>query len=134
MLSFNVLLIISLSKREIRESLFILDRCGLLIILLFLISSCKTSESTISAETLIELAHQYKNQWLLENEPESPLRTSKIEYIEETGNGFHIIFIKETGHDQPEGRHDYYLHIYIDKYGKLLKVVRGPDEISILRD
>ena len=102
----------------------------LLIILLLLNPACKTSESSISPATLIELAHQYKNQWLLENEPESPLQTSKIKSIEETGNGFQIIFIKETGHDQPEGRHDYYLHIYIDKYGKLLKVVRGPDEIS----
>ena len=124
----------NLFKREIRESLFILDRCGLLIILLFLISSCKTSESTIDPVTLIVLAHQYKDQWVLENEPESPLKTSEIKSAEETEDGFHIIFIKETGHDQPEGRHDYYLHIYIDKYGKLLKVVRGPDEISILRD
>ena len=133
MVSYNVLLIISLSlfKREIRESLFILNRFGLLLILLlFLIPSCKTSESTIDPVTLIVLANQYKNQWLLENEPESPLKTSEIKSAEETNEGFHIIFVKETGHDQPEGRHDYYLHIYIDKYGKLLKVVRGPDEIS----
>lgn len=102
----------------------------LLIILLFLISSCKTSESTVSAETLFELAHQYKNQWIIENEPESPLKTGEIKSVEDTNDGWHFIFIKETGHDQPEGRHDYYLHIYMDKDGKLLKVVRGPDEIS----
>src|SRR3970282_1383248 len=104
----------------------------LLIIFLFLNPACKTSESTIDPVTLIVLANQYKNQWLLENEPESPLKTSEIKSAEETDEGFHIIFVKETGHDQPEGRHDYYLHIYMDKYGKLLKVVRGPDEISSL--
>jgi len=102
----------------------------LFISILLVISACQTSEKSISQDELRELAQQYRNEWLSENERDSPLVESEIKSIEETENGWHFIYLKETGHDQPEGRHDYYLHIYIDKNGKLLKVIRGPDLLS----
>jgi len=75
---------------------------------------------------------QYRDEWIQKEKPEASarLQVGVIQTVEATKDGWHIIFVTETGHDQPEGMHDDFLHIYIDRRGKLLKIVRGPDRLS----
>jgi hypothetical protein len=77
-------------------------------------------------------ARAHRDRWLAREKPEDAdlLKRSSVESVQRTKEGWHVTFVTQTGHDKPEGRHDYYLHIYLTVDGTLLKVVRGPDLLS----
>ncbi len=86
-----------------------------------------------------DLARQFRDQWLADNpSDETPtLAQGEIVAMQRLGppyaRSWQVTFVTETGHDQPEGMHDYYLHVHIvltDRGGRLLRVERGPDVIS----
>ena len=87
-------------------------------------------EQGLSQAQVRQLTTQYRDEWLARTEPEARdmLRIGSIQSVERTSDGWHVTFVTETGHDQPEGIHDYYLHVYIDLTGQ--KIVRGPDVLS----
>ena len=78
------------------------------------------------------LTTEYRDQWIQREKPESQerLQIGIIESIEPIKGGWHVIFVTETGHEYPTGMHDYYVHVFMDKKGRLDKVVRGPDRLS----
>lgn len=80
-----------------------------------------------------QLATEYRDQWLAKSTSEdAPLARSAIVSVERQPQGWHITFMTPTGHSPatPEGRHDYYLHVYITPTGELDRIVRGPDVLS----
>ena len=78
------------------------------------------------------LATQYRDEWIRKERPQdsAQLRAGVIESVKPTKDGWQISFVTRTGHGQPEGMHDYFVHVYIDRGGKLQKIVRGPDIVS----
>lgn len=92
----------------------------------------ETGGSGISEGEARRLATQYRDAWIQQEKPEASewLRLGVIQSVEAAPDGWHVTFITTTGHDQPEGIHDYFLHVYIDRDGKLEKIVRGPDILS----
>jgi hypothetical protein len=87
---------------------------------------------SISDAEIRKLATQYRDDWLSNTQPESAdiLRMGVIQSVERTGDGWHVEFVTRTGHDEPEGMADYFVHVYIDRTGKLQKIKRGPGAIS----
>jgi hypothetical protein len=81
-----------------------------------------------------KLATQYRDQWVAANQPEgaSWLAQGRIVSVQQSPNGWHVVFATKTGDDPrtPEGLHIYYLHIYLKASGELDKIVRGPDVLS----
>ncbi len=92
----------------------------------------KGSGGGISEIQARRLATQYRDAWIQQEKPEDSewLRLGVIQSVQATQDGWHVTFVTATGHDQPEGVHDYYLHVYLDRDGKLDKIVRGPDVLS----
>jgi hypothetical protein len=77
-------------------------------------------------------ARAHRDQWIAREKPEAAdhLKRGVVDSVKRTKEGWHVTFVTWTGHDKPEGRHDYFLHIYMALDGTLLKVVRGPDRLS----
>jgi len=77
-------------------------------------------------------AAAHRDQWVAREKPDEAglLGRGVIESVERTKEGWHVTFVTRTGQDRPEGRHDYFLHVYLAGDGSLLKVVRGPDLLS----
>lgn len=78
------------------------------------------------------MATDYRDQWIQKEQSvaSSHLRIGQIRSSERTDDGWHIVFVTETGHQYPTSMHDYYLHVYIDRKGQLQRIVRGPDLMS----
>jgi hypothetical protein len=79
-----------------------------------------------------QLATTYRDEWLAKNsvDDSATLARSTIVSIEKQLEGWHVTFVTPTGHTLPEGRHDYYLHVYIKPSGELDRIVRGPDLLT----
>jgi hypothetical protein len=77
-------------------------------------------------------ARAHRDQWISREKPEEAdlLKRGVVNSVKRTKEGWHVTFVTWTGHDKPEGRHDYFLHIYMALDGTLLKVIRGPDRLS----
>lgn len=79
-----------------------------------------------------ELATEYRDEWVATHAQEDDrphLEQGQIDHVEPIEDGWHIQFKTSTG-TGPEGRHDYYLHIYMNKDGSLERVKRGPDGLT----
>ena len=79
-----------------------------------------------------QLAIKFRDAWLVEGKDEaaSILAGGTIVAIERQPAGWHVTFKTPTGHSQPEGVHDYYLHVYLKPSGDLDRIVRGPDMLT----
>lgn len=77
------------------------------------------------------IATLYRDEWL-KTRPvdDQPLAGSQVVSVEQTPTGWCVIFVTGTGHDQPEGMHDYFLEIHLDAKGVVVKIKRGPDRLS----
>jgi hypothetical protein len=77
-------------------------------------------------------ATAHRDEWIAREKPEEAklLQRGVVDSIERTKDGWHVTFVTRTGQDQPEGQHDYFLHVDLDEDGNLIKVVRGPDRLS----
>ncbi len=103
-------------------------------------SGCRRSLQGSPPDTLLtkaqvrELAIRYRDEYVAKNHPEdsSFLARGIIQTVERTSDGWHVIFVTETGHDSttPEGMHDYYLHVFLKASGELDRIERGPDVLS----
>jgi hypothetical protein len=100
-------------------------------------SSCTCSTSSGPPPQLADadvrsLATEYRDAWIQQNRPEGSelLKAGVVQTIEQSSDGWHVTFVTRTGHDKPDGVHDYFLHVYIARDGKLQRVVRGPDLLS----
>lgn len=105
------------------------------------LSACRAIPITALPDVALvcELATQFRDEWLAENAPaETPvLERGEIVSVQRSGPAWrriwHVTFVTETGHDQPEGLHDYYLHVHVlfeHSRSRCLRVERGPDVIS----
>jgi hypothetical protein len=91
------------------------------------------AQASLSDSQVRQFATKYRDEWLKNaSEDAAVLARSSITTVEKQPQVWHIIFMTPTGHSPatPEGKHDYYLHIYIKPDGKLDRVVRGPDLMS----
>lgn len=79
-----------------------------------------------------ELATGYRDEWVATHarEDDRPyLEQGEIEFVEPTEEGWHVQF-KTYTYGGPEGKHIYYLHVYLNEDGSLDRVQRGPDLLS----
>ena len=96
--------------------------------------SAAPEEALPAAARMCLLAISLRDQWLAANpSAESAILVrGEIASVADEGRGWHVAFVTRTGHgvDTPEGMHDYFLHVYLDAEGRLLRVERGPDLVS----
>ncbi len=108
---------------------------------LVFLCACQGAPSASSAELAraADLATQFRDQWLAENPSDEAATLARGEIFAMQRQGppsyreWHVTFVTETGHDQPEGIHDYYLHVHLvltDEGARLMRVERGPDLLS----
>ena len=97
-----------------------------------LCAGCASGPTGLSETEIRKVATQFRDEWLWSTKPEAAdsLRAGVIQSVERDGDVWHVTFVTQTGHGQPEGMHDYFLHVYIGSTGKLRKIVRGPDRVS----
>ena len=104
-------------------------------------SACHSAPSHHSAEVAraCDLAVGLRDQWVRENPSaeSAVLQSGEIVGIQRIGEAhgrqWRVTFVTETGGDQPEGMHNFYLHVHFLCSGEtvqLLQVERGPDVIS----
>jgi hypothetical protein len=104
-------------------------------------AACHSAPSPYSTEVALacDLAVGFRDQWVRENPSAEAavLQVGEIVGIQRLGpehwRTWHVTFMTETGGDQPEGMHHYYVHIHFVIAGadvRLLQVERGPDAIS----
>ena len=96
------------------------------------IVACAPPARDISEAEIRQVTTRYRDEWIQKEKPEfsSQLRAGIIQSVETTVDGWHVTSVTEPGRGQPEGMHDYFLHVYIDRRGKIQKVVPGPDRMS----
>lgn len=105
------------------------------------LSACHSAPSPYSTEVAraCDVAVGFRDHWVRENPcaESAVLQVSEIVTIQRLGpehwRAWHVTFMTETGGDQPEGMHHYYVHIHFVVSGtdaRLLQVERGPDAIS----
>ena len=88
---------------------------------LVVLCACQAAPSATSAEIarVADLARQFRDQWLTENPSEDAATPARGEIFAMQRRGppsyreWHITFVTETGHDQPEGLHDYFLYVHL---------------------
>src|SRR5690242_9909356 len=93
---------------------------------------CESKDQVVSDTEIRQLATRYRDEWVSHSKDEAvdKLRVGVIQSVQRTLNGWHITFVTATGHGQLGGLHDYFLHVYIDIAGRLVRVERGLDCIS----
>ena len=76
-------------------------------------------------------------KWATENPAEAPqILGATISGVQRDNNGYHVILMKDNsayypdGRVKEEGQHLAYFHVFLDEYLNVVKVTRGPDEIS----
>ena len=84
-------------------------------------------EKALSKTQIEALAVQSKEKWLAEHHEED-IKFSTISTVEETANGWHVIFETVRLPGEPEDGSLHLLHVYLDGKGELIEVVPGPDE------
>jgi hypothetical protein len=86
----------------------------------------------LSASDVRALATRHRDAWMASHPDEGgALAESVVTSVERAAEGWHVTFEARTGEspDTPEGLHVYYLHVYLDAEGALLRIERGPDAI-----
>ena len=103
-----------------------------LVLLGLAIVACAPLARDISEAEVRQVATRFRDEWIQKEKPEtsSQLRAGIIQSVTTTVDGWHVTFVTDTGRGQTEGIHDYFLHVYVDRKGKIQKVVPGPDRMS----
>ena len=77
------------------------------------------------------------SKWATENPTEAPqILGASVTEVQHDSNGYHVILMKDNSAHYPDGRvmeegmHLAYFHVYLDQSLNVVKVIRGPDEIS----
>ena len=97
--------------------------------LLFILLGC--GERVASESEIYTLALSEFSIWVQNNPNENEqVEGSEIIKIERTDNGWHVIFEKVRFKGMPEGESHHFLHMYFEENGDLMRIVRGPDEVS----
>ncbi|MBC8877104.1 MAG: DUF1559 domain-containing protein [Planctomycetes bacterium] len=86
-------------------------------------------DDALTKTRIEELASQFKAKWLAEHHEEDT-KFKTISTAEETANGWRVIFETVRLPGEPENGSRHLLYVYIDGKGKLIEVVRGPDETA----
>ena len=84
-----------------------------------------------------EAALSALEKWATENPTEaSQILGASVSEVQHTSDGYHVILMKDLsayyadGRRMEEGMHLAYFHVFLDESLNVVKVVRGPDEIS----
>ena len=73
-----------------------------------------------------ELAIQFREEWL-DAHPDEEIEFGAVSTVEETADGWQVIFEAVKLPEQAEGESQHYLHVHINIEGKLADVVWGSD-------
>jgi hypothetical protein len=71
-----------------------------------------------------------RDNWVADHPEDVAFKDMPVSEIEKTDEGWHVVFEAVTLPGEPEGESHLYLHVHLDTDGKVIKVVRGPDEVS----
>jgi hypothetical protein len=89
-------------------------------------------ETQAKAAALAALA-----QWATDNPTDAPqVIGATVSEVQHTSDGYHVILMKDLssyyadGRIKEEGMHLAYFHVFLDENLNVVKVARGPDEIS----
>jgi hypothetical protein len=83
-----------------------------------------TPDSVPAKSRIQELAIQFREEWL-EAHPDEEIEFETVSTVEETADGWQVIFEAVTLPGQAEEESQHYLHVHINAEGKLIDVVRG---------
>ena len=96
-------------------------------------NSQATVPEQVQEEDIRRITTFHRDEWLKTRPAEDePLDRSVITSVAKTSAGWHVTFTTRTGDPatEPDGIHDYVLHIWLDAGGKLVRIERGPDRVT----